>query len=211
MNNSIGTVVFDVGNVLLDWDPRHLYRKLIPDAGQMEAFLAEICTPAWNMQQDLGRSWKTATDSLIGTHPDKAALIRAFDERWEETVAGPIAGSVALLQSLSAGSVPLYAITNFSAEKFPLVTRQYDFFGCFQDIVVSGTEKVIKPGPEIYSIFFERSGRRPETCLFIDDSPANVAGARAAGMAAHHFTNPQNLRAELEALGLPVGRKEPAG
>lgn len=204
MNSTIDTIVFDVGNVLLDWDPRHLYRKLIPDAAEMETFLAEICTPAWNMQQDLGRSWRVATDMLIEVFPEKAALIRAFDERWEETVSGPIAGSVALLQALGGAGVPLYSITNFSAEKFPLVKSRFDFFDCFLDIVVSGDERTVKPSPEIFEIFFDRNGCRPQQCLFIDDSELNIMGAQAVGMATHHFKSPEGLRNDLEARGLAV-------
>ena len=206
MNNTIDTVVFHVGNVLLDRNPRHLYRKLIPDEAEMETFLAEVCTPAWNLQQDLGRSWKTATESLIGSFPEKAALIRAFDERWEETVAGPIMGSVALLRHLKQSGIPLYSITNFSAEKFSLMKQRFDFFDCFLDIVVSAEEKTIKPSRKIYDTFFERSGRRPEQCIFIDDSAQNIDGARAAGMATHHFDNPEDLAADLAGRGFPVDR-----
>ena len=125
MTARIDTIVFDVGNVLLDWDPRHLYRKLFDDPAEMETFLAEICTPEWNVEQDRGRSWREATDLLIHEHPDKADLIQAFDRRWEETVAGAIHESVALLRKLHRADTPLYAITNFSSEKFPLVLERY--------------------------------------------------------------------------------------
>ncbi len=202
--NSIDTVVFDVGNVLLDWNPRHLYRTLFDDAAEMERFLSEICTPDWNLQQDLGRSWREATEVLIQRHPDKAPLIRAFDERWEETVAGPIEGSVALLRTLHAHGTPLYAITNFSDEKFPLVTARYDFFACFEGIVVSGTERTVKPAADIFHIFLERSGRAAAQCLFIDDSELNIAGAQAVGLATHHFRSPDLLRQDLAERGFPV-------
>ncbi|MEM1044720.1 MAG: HAD family phosphatase [Pseudomonadota bacterium] len=202
--NTIDTVVFDVGNVLLDWNPRHLYRKLIDDAAEMEAFLAEICTPDWNFQQDLGRTWHEATEILIRRHPEKASLIRAFDDRWEETVAGPIEGSVALLRTLHGKGTPLYAITNFSAEKFPLMTARYDFFACFEDIVVSGEERTCKPAAEIFDIFLERSGRNAGQCLFIDDSELNIAGAEAVGLNTHHFRSPELLRQDLAERGFPV-------
>jgi len=204
MNSTIDTIVFDVGNVLLDWDPRHLYRQLIENEAEMEAFLSEICTPQWNVEQDRGRSWKTATEMLIAAYPDRAALITAFDERWEETVAGPIQGSVDILRSLSRAGIPLYAITNFSAEKFPLVETRFDFFELFLDIVVSGEEGTIKPLPRIFEIFCERNDRRPQQCLFIDDSALNVEGARTFGMATHHFTEPALLRADLRNRGFPL-------
>lgn len=202
--NTIDTVVFDVGNVLLDWNPRHLYRKLFDDAAEMEMFLSEICTPDWNFQQDLGRRWHEATEILIRRHPEKAALIRAYDERWEEMVAGAIDGSVALLRGLHANGTPLYAITNFSDEKFPLMTAQYDFFACFEDIVVSGTERTAKPAAEIFHIFLERSGRTAGQCLFIDDSELNIAGAQAVGFGTHHFRSPDLLRQDLAERGFPV-------
>ena len=204
MNNIIDTIVFDVGNVLLDWDPRHLYRQLIADEREVEIFLSEICTPDWNVEQDRGRSWKTATDELIEEHPEKAHLINAFDERWEETITGPIAGSVDILRTLHSADVPLFSITNFSAEKFPLVQKRYDFFDCFRDIVISGEEKTIKPHREIFQIFFERSGCRPQQCLFIDDSAANIDGAKASGMEGHHFRTPEALASDLRNRGFPL-------
>lgn len=204
MNSNIDTIVFDVGNVLLDWDPRHLYRQLIDDELEMEAFLSEVCTPQWNVEQDRGRSWKTATEVLLASFPDRADLITAFDERWEETVAGPIEGSVEILRNLSQAGIPLYAITNFSAEKFPLVKAKYDFFELFLDAVVSGEEGTVKPLPKIFEIFCERNALRPQQCLFIDDSALNIEGAGAFGMATHHFTDPGRLSTDLMERGFPA-------
>ncbi|MEM8812224.1 MAG: HAD family phosphatase [Pseudomonadota bacterium] len=199
------TIVFDIGNVLLDWNPRHLYRKLIVDESERERFLAEICTPDWNFQQDLGRSWKEAVDLLVSQHPDKANLIRAFDTRWDETVAGPITGSVAILEELYERGVPLFAITNFSSEKFDLTKRRYPFLRRFRDIVVSGRERTAKPGRAIFDVFLQRSGCRPEQCLFIDDSQLNVAMAQHVGMHAHHFEGPEGLSKALADHGFPIG------
>ena len=200
----LDAIVFDVGNVLLDWNPRHLYNKLIDDQQERESFLSSVCTPAWNVQQDLGRTWKEGTDLLIAEHPDKADLILAFDHRWEETVSGPIDGSVSLLEDLHTAGVPLYSITNFSAEKFPIMRERYAFFDRFRDIVVSGEERMIKPSPEIYRLLADRAGLDLKACLFIDDSEINIAGARAVGMQVHHFTGPTRLHADLEARGYSV-------
>ena len=198
---SIDTVVFDVGNVLLDWDPRHLYRKLFADSERMEWFLANICTPAWNVEQDRGRSFAEATALLVDRHPEWEAEIRAFDERWEETVAGEIAGSVALLAHLK-GKVALYSITNFSREKYALACERFAFLKAFEGVIVSAHEGLLKPDPAIFRLFLERYGRDASRCLFIDDSQRNVDGALAAGMQAIRFRGAKELAADLSRLGL---------
>jgi len=198
---SIDTVVFDVGNVLLDWDPRHLYRKLFADSERMEWFLANICTPAWNVEQDRGRSFAEATALLVDRHPEWEAEIRAFDERWEETVAGEIAGSVALLTHLK-GKVALYSITNFSREKYALACERFPFLKAFEGVIVSAHEGLLKPDPAIFRLFLERYGRDASRCLFIDDSQRNVDGALAAGMQAIRFRGAKELAADLSRLGL---------
>jgi 2-haloacid dehalogenase len=197
-------VVFDIGNVLLDWDPRHLYRKVFDDPGRMERFLAEVCTPAWNLEQDRGRLFRDAVAELVAAHPDLAAEIRAFDERWLETVSGPVPGSVELLGDLQGAGVPTYAITNFSAEKFADARRVWPFLQSFIDVVVSGDHRVVKPDPAIYRLLLDGHGLAAQACVFIDDSEKNVAGARAVGMHALHFTGAERLRADLRALGLPA-------
>lgn len=197
------TVVFDLGGVLIDWDPRHLYRKLFPgDAAGMERFLAEVCTGAWNLQQDAGRSWAEGTAQLRDAHPGQAALIDAFHHRWPEMIAGPIAGTVEILAALRAAGAPLFALTNWSAETFPVALERFDFMAWFQGIVVSGQEKLIKPDPRIYRLLVERHGLRPEELVYIDDNPGNAAAATALGMHGIHFTGPDALRAELVSLGL---------
>jgi 2-haloacid dehalogenase len=199
---AIDTVVFDVGNVLIQWDPRHLYRKLIPDGAEMERFLAEVCTDAWNLEQDRGRSWAEAIAERVPLFPRHEALIRAYSERWHEMVPGEVPGSVALLEALRGRGVPLYAITNFSVEKFAEAQARFPFLRGFRDAVVSGTERLVKPDPAIYRLLLDRNGLEAERCLFIDDSEKNVRGAEAVGMRAHHFREAATLEAELRTLGL---------
>lgn len=201
---SVDTVVFDVGNVLIRWDPRHLYRKLIADEAEREAFLAEVCTHDWNLEQDRGRSWEEAVAERTALFPHHEALIRAFHERWHEMVPGEVEGSVAILEGLRAAGVPLYAITNFSTEKFREAQERFPFLTRFLDVVVSGEVQLLKPDPAIYRLLLERNRLDPARCVFVDDSAPNVEGARAVGMRAHHFRDAAGLRAELIALGLPV-------
>lgn len=197
-------VVFDIGNVLLNWDPRHLYRKVFDDHARMEWFLSEVCTNAWNIEQDRGRRFADAVAGLVEVHPHLETEIRAYDERWLETVAGPIEESVAILRELQAAGVPTYAITNFSAEKFVDAVRAWPFLGSFIDTIVSGEHRVLKPDPAIYRLLLDGNGLAAEACVFIDDSPKNVEGARAVGMHALHFTAPGQLRADLRGMGFPV-------
>ncbi len=202
MRRSPSIAVFDVGGVLLDWDPRHLYRKMFDDADAMERFLATVCTREWNLRLDAGRRYADGVAELVARFPDQADLIRAYDERWPEMIAGVIEGTVEILTTLQAGDRPVYAITNFSAEKFALSRALWPFLDAFDGVVVSGEVKTLKPRPEIFRILFERHGLTPADCLFIDDVPANVAGAEAVGMHGHHFTSPENLRNDLEAAGI---------
>ena len=196
--------VFDIGNVLIRWDPRSLYRKLIPDHREREDFLTHICPGEWNLEMDGGKPFAQGIAERIALFPHKADLIRAFDERWLETVDGAIEGSVAILEELQARGIPTYAITNFSREKFAEASRHYPLLGSFDGIVISAHERLLKPDRRIYELFCARHGLAPQDCLFIDDSPSNVAGARAVGMRGHQFTAPELLRAELKAAGLPL-------
>jgi 2-haloacid dehalogenase len=199
---AIDTVVFDIGNVLLDWNPRYLYRKLFADEERMEWFLANICTPAWNLEQDRGRSFAAAVTELAASHPGWEAEIRAFDERWPETLAGEIAGSVELLARLKHNGVALYAITNFSREKFAETFERFTFLGDFKGIVVSGQEGLLKPDAAIYRLFLERYGLEAARCLFVDDSARNAEGARQIGMQAVHFVGAADLERHLARHGL---------
>jgi len=199
---AVRSVVFDVGNVLIRWDPRHLYRKLIPDEREREAFLAEVCTHEWNLEQDRGRSWDEAVAERVALFPRHETLIRAFHERWHEMVPGAVEGTPALLDRLLAAGVPVYAITNFSAEKFGEARLRFPFLGRFRDVVVSGEVRLLKPDPAIYRLLVARNGLDPAEALFIDDSPVNVAGAEAVGMRAHLFEDASRLEGELTRLGL---------
>jgi 2-haloacid dehalogenase len=168
-------------------------------------FLTTVCTPNWNVQQDLGRTWTEAVEILSREFPDKTTLIRAYSDRWHEMVPGPISGAEALLTELKANKTPLYAITNFSSEKFVEAQVRFPFLKTsFLDIVVSAEERMLKPDVRIYQILIDRNDLAPEQCLFIDDSLANVETARQLGMTAHHFKNAAGLERELAALNLIV-------
>jgi 2-haloacid dehalogenase len=204
VSNQPSILVFDIGNVLIDWDPRHLYRRIFDDPDEMEQFLAGVCTPAWNIEQDRGRPFAVGEDELIARFPHYALPIRAYFARWIEMVPGAIAGSAALLERARRAGIPDYAITNFSRETFPLAQARYPFLTGFKGIVVSGEEGLIKPDPAIFTLFLERYGLAAEACLFIDDSAANVASARAIGMAAIHFSDPDQLEKGLRDHGFPL-------
>ena len=196
--------VFDVGNVLIRWDPRNLYRKLIADEAEREDFLARICSPEWNLEMDRGRAFAEGVAERVALFPQHEALIRAFDERWLETLDGAVEEAVAILEELRAAGVKTYAITNFSREKFALTRTRYPFLDSFEGIVVSAHEQLLKPDPRIYALLCERHGLAPADCIFIDDSLANVEGARAFGMQGHHFKTAAELRTDLRQQGLPL-------
>lgn len=200
-------VVFDLGGVLIDWNPRRLYRKLLPDDASIEAFLAEVCTAEWNLQQDAGRSWAEAVAELSARFPERAELIAAYHLRWEEMLGGAIEDAVALLEELHAAGVPLYALTNWSHETFPIARRRFRFLDRFRGIVVSGEERAAKPDPRIYRVLLERYRLDPAATLFIDDVPRNVEGARAAGMEAILFSSAAQLRRDLAARSIPLATR----
>lgn len=195
-------VVFDLGGVLLEWNPRHLYRKLFGgDDVAMEAFLANVCTVGWNERQDAGRSFADAVAELRPHHPDKVELIEAFGCRFGEMIPGAIEGTVDILADLKRAGVPRYALSNWSAETFPPQRERFAFLSWFDGIVVSGEEGVIKPDPKIFRILLERFRIAPEEAVFIDDNPGNAAAAAELGIHGIHFRSPELLRRELFALG----------
>ena len=198
----IDTVIFDLGNVLIGWDPRRLYRPLIEDEAQMEWFLREVCNSEWNEQQDAGRPWAEGTALLRARFPEHAELIDAYHLRWKETLAGPIEGSVAILSELKARGVRLLALTNWSQETFPVAQQLYPFLQWFEGIVVSGEERLVKPDPRIYRRLLERYVVDPATALYIDDSARNVTAAEALGMHGWWFRDPAGLREHLVELGM---------
>lgn len=196
------TVVFDIGNVLLRWDPRHLYRRIFDDEAEMEWFLSHVCTHEWNVEQDRGRDWDEAVALLVKEFPRFESAIRAFHERWVETVSGIFEDNVALLLSLRRAGVPNYCITNFSSPKFALAQQRFPFLAGFDGIVVSGDVRLLKPDPAIYRLLLDRYGLDAGDCVFIDDSLPNVESARAVGMHAIHCTEAADLAAELGRYGI---------
>jgi 2-haloacid dehalogenase len=196
-------VVFDVGGVLLVWDPRHLYRKLFDgDDDAMEEFLGNVCSVEWNERQDAGRTFADAAAELLPAHADKAHLIDAFGRRFDEMIPGAIEETVDILRELKRAGVPLYAVTNWSAETFPSAQQRFDFLAEFDGIVVSGEEGVIKPDPRIFRILLERYDIPADAAVFIDDNPANAEAATNLGIHGIHFRSAAELRGELVALGL---------
>ncbi|GLQ95522.1 HAD family hydrolase [Dyella acidisoli] len=202
MRKPINTVIFDLGNVLIGWDPRQLYRQLIEDEQRMEWFLREVCNSEWNERQDAGRPWSEATAVLRARFPEHAELIDAYHLRWKETLLGPIDGSVAVLADLKARGVRVLALTNWSQETFPIARQMYPFLQWFEGIVVSGEEQLVKPDPRIYQRLLQRYAVDPATALYIDDSSRNVATAEALGMHGWWFRDPAGLRERLVDLGL---------
>ena len=204
----VRAVVFDLGGVLVDWNPRHLYRALFgPENGgeaAMEQFLATVCTQAWNEEQDAGRPFAEAVALLRGQHPEHAALIEAFDRDWERMLGGAIEETVAILARLREAGVPLYALSNWSAEKFPIARRRFEFLAWFAGIVVSGEIGMKKPDPRIFQHLTDRFALTPQATLFIDDSAVNVEAARALGFEALRFETPARLASDLKALGLAL-------
>ena len=195
-------VVVDVGRGANERDPRPPYRQLFDDEDAMERFLGEVCTPAWNAEQDRGRSWDEAVDELARRFPDERELIAAYAARWDEMVPAAIPGTPKVLTDLQAAGVPCYGLTNFSAEKFPVARRRFGFLATLDGVVVSGEEGVCKPNPEIFRRLAQRFDLDPSRTLFIDDQPANVAAAEALGFRGHRFTSADRLRADLDVLGL---------
>jgi len=196
-------VVFDIGGVLIDWDPRHLYRKLfVSDEPAMEHFLANVCTNEWNRCQDAGRSFAEGARLLKLDHPHMAELIDAYGARFDEMMPGPIAGTVEILAELRERGTPLYALSNFSAETFALALERFDFLRLFRGIVISGEVGVIKPDPRIYEITLRRFAIDPHRAVYIDDVAVNAEAARPFGIHGIHFTTHGALREELVRLAL---------
>lgn len=196
-------VIFDVGKVLFEWDPRYLYERLIEDDQALEAFLANVVTREWHFQHDAGRPFAETSAELSAEYPEHAELIHAWGPRFNDTVPHAIPGMLEIVRELDAAGVPLFAITNFSGEFWvDWVSQHAEIFDRFRDVVVSGDEKLVKPDPAIYALALKRFGLEGPDAVFIDDSPANVAGANAAGIHGVLFTNAADFRAELVRLGL---------
>jgi 2-haloacid dehalogenase len=201
---TIKAIIFDLGGVLLRWSPLGLYQKHFPQLSEAEikTFLSTVDFTNWNIEQDKGRSFAEGVAALSEQFPHYAPLIRAYDEHWLDCLAGPIHGSVLLLERLKADGMPVYGLTNFANEKFVLTREIHPFLKKFDDVIVSSEVKLVKPDPAIYHLTLARIGYAAQECAFIDDHLPNVEAARALGFAAIHFQSPQQLEAALQGLGL---------
>jgi len=200
MATYVDTIVFDLGGVLIDWNPRYLYQQVFDDPRKMEEFLTQVCSPHWNEQQDEGRSFKEAVEQLLPVYPQYTEEIKMYDTRWEEMLGGTIEESVTILEELlEKNRFKLYALTNWSEEKFPVALQKYDFLKKFNGILVSGQERLKKPNPQIYQRLFQKFSIDPTHALFIDDSLPNVQIAQEMGMSIIHFQSPSQLKKELLA------------
>lgn len=198
----IQAVVFDIGRVLVEWRIGRLYERLIPDPAAREAFLGEVVTEQWHFRHDEGEPLAAMIAERVAQFPQHRALIEAYATHWLETIPGPVPGSAELVQALVARGVPLYAITNFGADTWALFRPTMPLLDHFRDIVVSGHERLVKPGAAIFALAARRFGHPPGGMLFIDDNLANVTAAAALGWQVHHFTDAANLGADLKARGL---------
>lgn len=198
----IRAVVFDFGGVLFDWSAEYLYRELIPDDEERRWFLTHVCSPAWNLKQDGGRPIAEAEAELIALHPDHADLIRAFYGQWPKTLRGLLDDGVALLRELHTAGVPLYGLTNWSAETYHHVEDQYDFMRHFRHVVVSGRIGMVKPDPRIYAHLLEHVGEPAAHCVFIDDNAKNAEAASALGLHGITHRSGAETAANLRALGV---------
>jgi 2-haloacid dehalogenase len=198
MQKAISTIIFDLGGVLIDWNPAYLYRKIFATEEEVTHFLTNICTPDWNEEQDAGRSLQLATDILVQKHPEYESAIRAFYGRWEEMLGGPIQGTVDLLtQFHQEKRYRLYALTNWSSETFPIAQARYDFLQLFEGILVSGEEGIKKPDAKIYQLILDRYQLKAEKSIFIDDNLRNIVAAEALGINTIHFKSAEQLKDTL--------------
>ncbi|MES2882763.1 MAG: HAD family phosphatase [Bacteroidota bacterium] len=200
---NIKAIIFDLGAVLIDWNPSYLFDKMFDDEEKKKHFFENICTLHWNEEQDGGRTIQEATDTLVAQHPEWKEFIEAYYDRWHEMLGGPIHETVEIFRQLKDdGKHKIYALTNWSAETFPIALEQYDFLHWFDGRVVSGVEKMRKPFPEFYQLTLDRFHLQPETTLFIDDNLRNIKAAEAMGIHCIHFINPAQLRQELIGKGV---------
>ncbi|MFI7062933.1 HAD family hydrolase [Kribbella sp. NPDC050124] len=201
---TIDVVVFDIGGVLLDWNPDYLYADLIPDEQQRNWFLTEVTTREWNQKQDAGRPWEEAVAELTALHPQHTEWIEAYDTGWLQMVKGLFEDTVELVTELRELGIPNYALTNFSAEKWEIAKETFPVLTGFDGEVVSGVEQTVKPDEKIYRILLERFGLDATRTFYTDDVQYNVDGARAVGLDAELFTGAATLREQLFARGLPL-------
>ena len=200
---AINTIIFDLGGVLIDWNPRYVYRTIFDSEEKIDWFFETVCTSDWNEMQDEGRSLSEATEELVKQHPEYEKEIRAFYGRWEEMLGGPIEGTVEIFKQLKAsGKYKFYALTNWSAETFPIALQRYDFLQWFDGIVMSGEEKSRKPYEKFYQLLLDRYKVDPAKAVFIDDNLRNVKAAEAMGIKSVHFLSAEMLEEQLLQVGV---------
>jgi len=204
MTSNIKAIIFDFGNVLLEWDPRYLYQRYFPDNPEgLERFLKEVNFMEWNLLQDKGRSFAEGVATLSREFPHYSHLIQAYHDHWADSLGESLAGTVEIMKELKRADYPLYGLSNWSAETFPRARAKHDFFDLLDDMVISGEVGHVKPNPEIFQIMLDRIGRPADECLFIDDSLSNIHQARKMGFATIHFQSSEHLREALHELGIP--------
>ncbi|MDP4291869.1 MAG: HAD family phosphatase [Bacteroidota bacterium] len=200
MDKKSYTIVFDFGGVLIDWNPRYMYRKVFDNETEMEWFLGNVCTMEWNSLQDAGFPFSETIPALQKKFPDYKDQIAMYQSRWPEMVGGAVTGTVEILNELRQKNGAVYGLTNWGADTFPIVFKRFEFLRKMDGIVVSGDEKKIKPNPELYQILLNRYQLHPENCIFIDDTLLNIHTAQQVGFNTIHFVSPENLRHELQLL-----------
>lgn len=200
---AIDTIVFDLGSVLIDWNPHYLYTRIFPDNKERNWFFENICTMDWNEEQDGGRSLQEGTELLVKKYPAHEASIRAYYDRWDEMLGDSIRGTVEIFRHLKATTdLKFYALTNWSAETFPIALGRYEFLHWFDGRIVSGEEKTRKPFKKIYEALIDKFGIDPTHAVFVDDNARNLAPARELGFQTIHFKSPEQLKQDLSALGI---------
>lgn len=206
MSSNIKTIIFDLGGVLIDWNPEYVYRKIFDnDEQKMRWFLTEICPYSWNENQDAGKSWELAIEEKVAEYPQYKEWIEAYFGRWEEMLGGSLPQTVEVLRSLKENTeYQLLALTNWSAETFPTALRHFEFLHWFDGIVVSGAEMTRKPFPDIYQVLFDRYGVTPSEAIFIDDNPKNVEVGQSLGLNGIRFTEPEQLKEQLAGFGVTL-------
>jgi 2-haloacid dehalogenase len=203
MTSPIKAIIFDFGNVLLEWNPRYVYQRYFPnDPEGMEDFLEEVDFMNWNAQQDKGRTFAEGVALLSEKFPHHAELIQAYHDNWKDSIGTSYTGTVKLLKEMKQAGYPVYGLSNWSAETFPYARQKYDFFELLDDMVISGQVGHIKPDPEIFHILLEKIGRPAQECLFIDDSPTNIDQAKKMGFQTIHFQSSEQLEIVLRELNL---------
>ena len=200
MSSKFKTVVFDFGGVLIDWDRRYLYKKVFEDEAEMEWFLRNVCSEEWNNMQDAGFPFSDTIPELQMKFPEYCDKIAMYETRWAEMVGGPIIGTVEILKEIQAKDFPVFGLTNWGADTFPIVFERYEFLRALDGIVVSGVEKKVKPFPEIFHILINRYNIDPESCVYIDDNYYNIQSAKTIGFKTIQFESPENLRKHLMLL-----------